>query len=133
MSIKDRLDGNSEAWRPDDPKKEHPNPLYGKVVEVTTGTGDYGEYPLLFCLDENGDEWRVHCFNSVLKSRIAELRPEVGDEIGLKYLGTEKSKAYDTPYKNYKVVLEKAAATKPDSPDWDAIAAQAAAEADQPF
>lgn len=133
MGLADRLEGNSEAWRPDDDKLKHPNPLVGKVMEVTTGTGDFGDYPLLFVLDENGDEWRVHGFGTVLKSRIAELKPEPGDEIGLKYLGTQKAKGFDTPYKNYKVVLEKGAAGKAEGPDWEAIAASAKAESEQPF
>lgn len=133
MGLADRLDGNSEAWRGDDPKLKHPNPLVGKVMEVTTGTGTYGEYALIFVLDEKGDEWRVHCFGSVLSSRIAELKPAVGDEIGIKYLGTVKSKDFDTPYKNYKVVLEKGAAGKAEGPDWEAISASAKAEAEQPF
>lgn len=133
MSLKDRLEGNSEAWRPDDETLGHPNPLTGWVTEVTTGTGDFGEYPLLFVLDDDKNEWRVHGFGTVLKSRIAELKPEPGDEIGIRFLGLVKSKGFDTPYRNYKLVLEKAQGTKAAGPDWEAMAAAAKAEAEEQF
>jgi hypothetical protein len=136
MGIADRLGGNSAAWRPADNKTNkppHPNPLVGKVVEVTTGTGDYGPYPLLFVLDEKGDEWRVHGFGSVLQSRIAELKPAPGDEIGIKYLGEEPAKAFPgKTYKNFKIVLERASG-ETDQPDWAAMAKTAEAEANEPF
>jgi hypothetical protein len=132
MGLADRLAGNSEAWRPAD-NDDHPNPVVGTVVEVTTGTGDYGDYPLIFVQDEDGNEWRVHCFGSVLQSRIAALKPEPGDEIGIKYLGEEPAKAFPGKnYKNFKVVLEKKAGAA-DGPDWAAMAKAAEDEAEKPF
>lgn len=35
---------------------------------------------------ETGESVAVHCFHGVLKARIIELRPEVGDRLGIKFL-----------------------------------------------
>lgn len=108
MSLADRVDSKSEAWRPKD-TPEHPNPLIGKIVEVDEGDGDYGVYPILYVQTEDGSEWRWHVFGGVAQGRILKLRPAVGDQIAAKYLGEEDSKNYKgKTYSNWKIVLEKA-------------------------
>jgi len=122
VSVTARMDGNSAAWRPAD-NPDHPNPLIGKVVEVEVGTGDFGEYPIVFVLDDKGDEWRVHGFGNVLKKRIATLQPVPGDEIGVKYLGEEPARNYPgKTYRNFKVVVEKGDGNMPETPDWTTMA-----------
>jgi hypothetical protein len=146
MTIRDlssRLNGNSEAWRPAD-NEDHPNPLVGEVVEVETGEGDYGAYPILTIVGEDGAEWRWSVFGGVAQKRVAQLGPMVGDKVGAKYLGEEPSRNYpNRTYRNWKVVLERNPANvataapapaaaeppraplPPASPDWKSIAANA--------
>jgi len=113
----------AEAWRPGEPKDypDHPNPLVGTVVEVSEGDGDYGSYPILYIRDDSGNEWRWHVYGSVAQNRVIALRPSVGDEIGVKFLGTEPSKVKGyAPYKNWKIVLDKKSGDAA-GPDWDAM------------
>lgn len=125
MPLADRLTGSSEPWRPADVKDypDHPNPLVGKIVEIDEGDGDYGPYPILYIEDEAGNEWRWHVFGGVAQGRIIKLRPAVGDNIGVRFLGTvpSKTKGYK-PYANWKIVLEKASGEAA-GPDWDAMKA----------
>lgn len=129
-TMQDRLNRESENWRPDqDPK--HPNPVSGIIDEISTFEGEYGTVPVLAVLDEAGKEWRVFCFGSVLQNRMVELKPNVGDTIGIKFLGKEKSRNFSNDYRNYKVVLEKASGKGP-GPDWESMekAAEKATEAE---
>lgn len=127
MSVRDRMDAPAaEAWRPGDKDfPDHPNPLVGTVVEVSEGDGDYGPYPIIYIRDDAGNEWRWHVYGSVAQNRIIALRPAVGDEIGVKFLGTEPSKVKGyAPYKNWKIVLDKAAGSAASGPNWDAMKAE---------
>jgi hypothetical protein len=123
MPLADRLSGASEPWRPAD-NEDHPNPLIGTVVEIDEGDGDYGPYPILYIKDDDGNEWRWHVFGGVAQGRMIKLRPEVGDTIGARFLGTvpSKTKGYK-PYANWKIALEKASGKAAGGPDWDAMKA----------
>jgi len=122
MSVRDRMDAPvAEAWRPGEPKDypDHPNPLVGTIVEVSEGDGDYGPYPILYIRTDDGNEWRWHVYGSVAQNRIIALRPAVGDEIGVKFLGTEPSKVKGyAPYKNWKIVVDKKSGEST-GPNWD--------------
>lgn len=139
MSVGDRMNApTAEAWRPAEPKDypDHPNPLVGKVVEVDEGDGDYGPYPILYIQTESGDEWRWHVYGSVAQKRIIKLKPAVGDEIGVKYLGETPSKVKGyAPYKTWKIVLQKADGSTASGPNWDAMKPEDGAdpEADDDF
>jgi hypothetical protein len=123
MAIADRLNGASEAWRPDLDGNDHPNPLVGKVVEVDQGESSYGTFPVVFITAEDGNEWRWSVLGGVAQKRIAKLQPSVGDEIGIRYLGKKPSPNYAGKfYADWKIVLEKGDGTAPPPPDWDAIA-----------
>lgn len=119
-TLEDRL--NQEAapgWRPEPGEQ-----LVGTIVEISSATGDFGEYPLLVVekTDGTGDV-AVHCFHTVLKSEVAAKRPSEGDKIGIKYLGIPTGKKYES----YRVVLDRQ--TPAASTDWDAVGRQAAQEA----
>lgn len=135
LSMNDRLNIESEVWRPDlEPK--HPNPVSGVIDDISTFEGEFGAVPVLGVIDDSGKEWRVFCFGSVLQNRVVETKPEVGDTIGIKYLGKEKSRNFSNDYRNYKVIVEKAD-KKAAAPDWAALQAAAekatAAEAEEDF
>lgn len=133
MSMAERLGSSSEAWRPKD-NEDHPNPLMGTVVEVDVVEGTaYGSYPLLYILDENGEEWCWHVFGTVAQKRIGQLEPKVGDKIGAKYLGEEPSPNYPgKTYSDWKIIVERADG-KPDGPDWDSVVKKAEAEEEEEF
>lgn len=124
MGLRDRMDAPAaEAWRPAEPKEfpGHPNPLVGEIVEVDEGEGDYGPYPILYIKEDNGNEWRWHVYGGVAQGRIIKLKPAVGDEIGVRYLGEEDSKNFKgKKYKNWKIVLDKKSGVAT-GPDWDAM------------
>jgi hypothetical protein len=135
MSLADRLDRPSEAWRPADPKEfpGHPNPLIGTIVEIEEVEGDYGLYPLIHLRDDAGNEWRWSVFGGVAQGRIAKLEPKVGDKLGVKYLGDKPSRNFEgKKYRDWKIVLEPASGTVAE-PDWKAMAAAAEDEGEDDF
>lgn len=110
MSIADRLNSEARSWRPIDTAEypDHPNPLVGEVVEVETGDGDYGPFPILTLLDDDGNEWRWSVFGGVAQGRIQKLNPQVGDTLGVKYLGEKPSKNHaNRTYHDWRIVLER--------------------------
>lgn len=89
-NFEDRLEaGLPAAWRPD---QEDSPILIGKVVDIQQGTTDYGPYPLLVVEREDGTEVAVHGFQTVLKNELIRQRPQIGERIGIKYLGEQKTK-----------------------------------------
>lgn len=125
-SLEDRLNQEfAPGWRPDAGEQ-----LVGTIVEISSGRGDYGEYPLLVVekADGTGDV-AVHAFHTVLKSELAAKRPSEGDRIGIKYLGIPAGKKYES----YRVVLERK--TPATGTDWNQVGQQASDEmhaADRP-
>lgn len=130
-NMADRLSGESQAWRPDLPQEKHPNPLMAKVVDIEMGEGDYGAFPILYLLDDDGTEWRWHVFGEVAQRRIARLQPAVGDRLGVKLLGDKPSRKFaGKSYRDWRVVIERADG-KASAPDWAALAAAASGEDDE--
>lgn len=132
MSLEDRLEsGLPSAWRPD---QDDPDLLIGDVVEIEVGTSDYGRYPILVVRRDDGEEKAVHGFHSVLQNELVKHKPQVGERVGIKYLGDVPTKP-GSPYKSYKgyrVKVEREAGT---AFNWGQIAtdpqADAFAELDQ--
>ena len=79
-----------EGWRPKDG-----DVLIGSVTEVTRGWSDYADeyYPIVVVQPKgDGPPVAVHAFHQVLKNRLTELRPRIGEELGIKYVGQTRSK-----------------------------------------
>lgn len=95
-----------EGWRP-----EVGDVVIGEIDEVTTGNGDFGEYPLLIIEKGDGSYVAVHAFHSVLKNELNSLAPSVGDTIGVKYLGPTEPKGGlkkgMSAYESYRVRLDR--------------------------
>jgi hypothetical protein len=121
--IEDRLDrGFPEAWKPAPGDK-----LVGTVTEVGERDGGFGSYPIIGVLTDDGDEFSVHAYHTVLRNEVAQQRPRVGDRIGIAYHG--KKDDGEKGYERYRVIVEHQA--QPDTePDWDRHAAEAQAELD---
>ncbi len=113
-SIEDRLDSTAEAWRPKPGER-----VIGTVVDVDARTTEFGTYPIVVLLTDNGDEVAVHGFHSVVKNELAKRPPQLGERLGIKYLGKSPK-----GYENYPLVFADVV-----PPDWNAIAVEAAAEA----
>jgi hypothetical protein len=107
VNLEDRLEsGLPSAWRPD---QDDPPLLIGKVIEVEVGQSDYGRYPIIVVRLDDGSEKAVHGFHSVLQNELQKTRPNIGERIGIKYLGdveTKPGSRYKS-YKGYRVKVER--------------------------
>ena len=112
------MDKPARGWRPEVGDK-----LRGTVVDIDTATSNFGnheDYPLLTIETEDGEMVAVHGFHHVLKGELAKRRPEVGDQIAIRYHGVPEGK----PYELYTVRVKK---DRPAAPavNWDQMAADA--------
>lgn len=90
MSLEDRLEqGNAPAWRPD---QEDADLLVGKVIDIDRVDGDYDPYPVLTVEKEDGTQVAVHGMHTVLKNELLRLKPNIGERIGIKFLGEQEAK-----------------------------------------
>lgn len=104
MSLEDRLEsGLPEAWRPD---KEDPDTIIGEVVAIEVGSSDYGKYPIIVIRGQSGREKAIHGFHSVLQNELLKKRPQIGERIGIKFLG-EVPGQNGRSYKGYRVEVER--------------------------
>ena len=122
MSLEDRLEsGLPSAWRPD---QEDADLLIGDVLEIEVGSSDYGRYPIIVVRQEDGTEKAVHGFHSVLQNELTKHRPQVGERVGIKYLGDVETKP-GSKYKSYKGYRVKVDREKGQDFDWNRIGAAA--------
>jgi len=119
--LAERLDsGLAVAWRPD---KEDADTLIGEVVSVDLGTSDYGTYPLIVVRSDDGTEKAFHASHTVARNELKRARPQVGQRIGIKYLGKQtaaEGSKYGS-YIGYRVEMERAAGTEF---NWDKVDAE---------
>src|SRR5437899_1437816 len=76
------------SWRPDDADQHHPNPLVGVLVRVDDGHTPYGPAKIVVLRTPAGDEYGVWLLHAVLKGEFARLRPQAGELVAVRYLGT---------------------------------------------
>lgn len=88
----------SSGWRPDPGAR-----IAGKVVDIATGDGGYGPYPIVTIVTGAGDEVAVHAFHQVLRTELARRRPKVGTELAITYVGEQPSKDGRGKYHVYRV------------------------------
>lgn len=123
MNITEMLDEEfAESWRP-----EAGDTLSGTVVAIGMNDAGWGPYPIVTVQPDNGEPKAFHAFHSVAKARLAELRPEIGDKIGIRYLGLREPRNGGRAYHAYRIVMPGASG----SVDWDAIAASPGVPVDQ--
>lgn len=80
-TVPEAIDFGPEGWRP--------NPgdsITGKVLDLTTGQGDYAKYPIVTLQTKDG-EVNVHAFHHTLKNRLREMRPKRGHTLTITFLG----------------------------------------------
>jgi hypothetical protein len=116
QSLEDRLnEPEPEAWSPKDDLV-----LTGVIESITIRDGKDGRppYPAVVVLGEDGVRRVWLAWHRVGKSRLAELQPRVGEQIGVKYLGT-----HERGYENYRVVVDRPEPASADAVDWSALSA----------
>jgi hypothetical protein len=117
VSLEDRLEsGLASAWRPD---QEDPDVIIGEVTEISFASSDYEPYPLIVIRQEDGTEKAVHAFHTVLKNELLRQKPNIGERIGIKYLGEQPTKP-GSKFKSfigYRVKVDRKAGTF----DWNQV------------
>lgn len=86
------------GWRPTAGDK-----IEGTVVDIATGDGGYGPYPIVTLEVEGGSEVSVHAFHHVLRTELARRRPRVGNELAIKYIGKTDDSKDRKGYHTYRV------------------------------
>jgi hypothetical protein len=107
VSLEDRLEaGLPSAWRPD---QDDPDLLVGEVIEIEVGSSEYGHYPIIVIRKEDGEEKAVHGFHTVLRNELMKHKPNVGERVGIKYLGDVETKPGSKfkSFKGYRVKVER--------------------------
>ena len=117
MSFEERLEsGLPSAWRPD---QEDSPLIVGEVVDIQVGTSDYAPYPLIVIRQDDGEEKAIHGFHTVLKNELLKTKPQIGERMGIKYLGEQATKP-GSKFKSfigYRVKMDRAAGVF----DWNKI------------
>jgi hypothetical protein len=97
------------AWMPTEVGQE----LTGEVTDIDTAWSDYknAEYPLLTIVDDEGGEWKLHAFRTVLLREVMKWKPQVGERVTVRYAGQGKVKAGLNAPEIYRVRVEGRAST----------------------
>lgn len=112
-TLEERLTGeDAEPWIPEE-AGEH---IFGEVEEVSTREGDFGEYTVVTLLTADGSVVSVAGFGTVLAGKLAELDPQPGDSLGVKFRG-EKTGKNGKDYKDWTVVIQRNSVLTPASDD----------------
>ncbi len=120
-NLADRLDLFAEPWMPGLGEK-----LIGEVVELDERENEYGSYPVVTVLTDEGEERSFHAFRTVAKNELAKQRPQVGDRIGIVYLGKPEGKDYEL----YRIKVERG--EQSNSIDWDKHASEPSEPSETP-
>jgi hypothetical protein len=103
-SLIDDIDLDEESWLPRDLGPGAT--LKGEIRSVSTFEGDYGPSPVLVVLTDDGRLVRWIAFGAVPQNELTAQNPQVGDRIGVRFLGRAEGKSYDS----YRIVVEHRAA-----------------------
>src|SRR5215469_1815617 len=73
-------EGFAEGWRP-----EVGDMIVGVVTDISSYEGKFQDIvPVITIERDDGTKVAVHCYHTVLKNRILELKPNIGETIGIK-------------------------------------------------
>lgn len=107
----DQLDREHEAWRPEPGDK-----IVGILVDIhevddaykDTNSNREPTYPMLTLDLPDGRMLDVHAFHTILRNEIRRRHPQIGDVVGIKYLGQAEKAAGDTrePFHNYRTMVK---------------------------
>lgn len=79
----------AEGWRP-----KEGDSIVGVVTDIDTGYSEYNllTYPIVTVERGDGSQVALHCFHDVLRKRILQLEPTLGETLGVLYKGKKPSK-----------------------------------------
>ncbi len=111
-ALLDQVDLDVKGWLPKPGSK-----LFGTVTDISTGTSEYGEYPLLTIQTPTSRLVGLHCFHQVLRNEIERKiksgRLDVGDMIAVAYKGEGEAKGGNNAPHVYRVAIKRPAAPAP--------------------
>lgn len=103
QSLDARLDADfAPAWRPEPGEK-----IVGEVVAISEREGSFGRYPIVTLRGPRGGERAIHAFHTVLRDKLAESAPAIGERLGVKYEGKVQGNGREG-YHAYKVIVDRA-------------------------
>lgn len=96
-------ENTSDGWRP--------NPgdtVTGELMAAERIESEFGDYPMLTIRTDKGDMVNVHAFHAVLRKGLMKLRPAMGSQLSITYVGQAQTRKAGTDgkkrsYHNYKV------------------------------
>lgn len=86
-TVPEAIDFDAHGWRP-----SPGDILTGNLVDITiggTGANSLGTYPIITLRKKDGREVAVHAFHHTLRNRLKEMRPAIGDDLTITYLGPQ--------------------------------------------
>lgn len=86
------------SWRP-----EPGQSVCGRIVRYSVAPGRYGQVNVVTLLTDAGDRIAVWLGATALLAQFRELRPKVGERVGIAYLGRHPEKGYHL----HRVVVER--------------------------
>ena len=103
-----------ERWNPDDVSG---TTLVGTLLRFETIETSMGEGTIAVIEDaDDGTVWGVALFRSVLRNRFEKMTPQVGDTVGIKYVGFVEPRNKDARgYHNYVVRVIRGSGSVPES------------------
>src|SRR2546430_1517099 len=102
--LDDRLDSESEHWK----AEEAGDRIVGEIVDIYERAGDWGPYSVVDLKTDDGEVFSVSMAGTILAQEFEARSPNIGDRLGIKYLGKKATKNGKSEYKNYRVVVERA-------------------------
>lgn len=82
-TVPEAMDFGVDGWQP-----EPGEVLTGEIVDITSGSSEYGRYPIVvISRKDDGQNVAVHAFHYTLKNRLVEMRPKVGHELTIRFFG----------------------------------------------
>ena len=110
------LEHETPVWKPEELGDE----LRGVIRSVSIRESKYesGSYPYLEIERDDGEVVGWHASQSVPKRRLAEIKPRVGERIGIRYSGEQTGKT-GTSYKAFVVKVPPRAGDV--DVDWSAL------------
>jgi len=99
----DRFEGYPAAWIPD-----VGDVLVGEILRYGSGPTAYGRFPVVTVADEEtGEELSVWLLHTALRSEFAQLRPRIGERIGIRRLEDGTSDATGHTYRRFLVRVDR--------------------------
>lgn len=107
-----QVDKDVKGWLPKSGDK-----LFGKVLEIDTANGDFGEYPLITVETPSGKLVGLHCFHQVLRNEVTKKinngRLAIGWDIAVMYKGEGEAKGGNAAPNMYRVATRPPAEVVP--------------------